>query len=80
MSRFQSITSFGSWVGLTTGCGCSTAQLENMIKQADRSGRDAISLADFVRLMRKKGKGLVGCEVTVQLTLTAAESTAALEA
>jgi len=40
----------------------STAQLENMIKQADRSGRDAISLADFVRLMRKKGKGLVGCE------------------
>ena len=51
-----------------------------MIKQADRSGRDAISLADFVRLMRKKGKGLVGCEVTVQLTLTAAESTAALEA
>jgi len=40
----------------------SDAQLENMIKQADRSGRDAISLADFVRLMRKKGKGLVGCE------------------
>jgi len=40
----------------------STAQLENIIKQADRSGRDAISLADFVRLMRKKGKGLVGCE------------------
>jgi len=40
----------------------SDSQLENMIKQADRSGRDAISLADFVRLMRKKGKGLVGCE------------------
>merc|ERR1711935_620320 len=33
-----------------------------MITQTDRSGRDAISLADFVRLMRKKGKGLVGCE------------------
>merc|ERR1711934_495533 len=40
----------------------SDAQLENMLKQADRSGRGEISLADFIRLMRKKGKGLVGCE------------------
>merc|ERR1711959_620383 len=38
------------------------AQLENMMKQADRSGSGSISLADFVRLMRKKGKGLVGCD------------------
>jgi len=37
-------------------------QLENMLKQADRTGRGAISLADFIRLMRKKGKGLIGCE------------------
>ena len=41
---------------------CSDAQLENMMKQADRSGSGSISLADFVRLMRKKGKGLVGCD------------------
>merc|ERR1712072_633465 len=40
----------------------SDAQLENMLHQADRSGKGSISLADFVRLMRKKGKGLVGCE------------------
>jgi len=40
----------------------SDAQLENMLKQADRSGRGSISLADFMRLMRKKGKGLVGLE------------------
>lgn len=38
------------------------AQLENMMRQADRGGKGSISLADFVRLMRKKGKGLVGCE------------------
>eukprot|EP00658_Telonema_sp_P-2_P018293 TRINITY_DN17177_c0_g2_i3.p1 TRINITY_DN17177_c0_g2~~TRINITY_DN17177_c0_g2_i3.p1 ORF type:complete len:289 (-),score=73.16 TRINITY_DN17177_c0_g2_i3:267-1133(-) len=40
----------------------SDGQLENMLKQADRSGRGAISLADFIRLMRKRGKGLVGVE------------------
>lgn len=40
----------------------SDAQLENMLHQADRSGKGSISLADFIRLMRKKGKGLVGCE------------------
>jgi len=38
------------------------AQLENMLNQADRSRRGAISLADFIRLMRKKGKGLIGME------------------
>lgn len=40
----------------------SDSQLENMLRQADRSGRGSISLADFIRLMRKKGKGLVGCD------------------
>merc|ERR1711998_15279 len=40
----------------------SDSQLENMLRQADRTGRGSISLADFIRLMRKKGKSLVGCD------------------
>merc|ERR1711998_232796 len=40
----------------------SDAQLENMLNQADRAKRGAISLADFIRLMRKKGSGLIGVD------------------
>eukprot|EP00656_Telonema_subtile_P050655 TRINITY_DN661_c0_g1_i3.p1 TRINITY_DN661_c0_g1~~TRINITY_DN661_c0_g1_i3.p1 ORF type:complete len:260 (+),score=58.61 TRINITY_DN661_c0_g1_i3:406-1185(+) len=51
----------------------SDAQLENMLRQADRSGKGSISLADFIRLMRKKGKGLVGAEEPDEDDITDAE-------